>query len=321
MISFPPIQSLRCFAAVAQEGTVSAAALKLHISQPAVSLQIKNLEEMIGLRLFERTPQGLVITQEGKALLPEAEAAISALKVFNESSAALNSAERQTLRIGTILDPDFIGLGMFLSKLMSAAPKLETLLRHGMSDDALAQIARRELDVGFYLDLPSNPAPTGPSARNAAGHVPVFRVRPLRQFTYRVAAPPGWMARVRGKGWKALAGLPWLATPQSSAHRRFLDSIFNPLGVVPQRVATTDQESSMLDLLKSGVGLSLVRDEIAEREARAGNLVIAEKVAIQCVMSFVCLEERVAKPPIAHALSAIEEVWPPLPVPAHKRVT
>ena len=309
MHALPPVQALRCFVAVAREGTVSSAAVRLHLSQPAVSLQVKNLEEMIGLRLFERTPQGLVMTRDGAALLPEAEAAIAALSVFSQASTALQGGGRQTLRVGTILEPGFIRMGMFLSELVTAAPQIETQLRHGMSDDALAQVTRRELDVGFYLDLPSNASPTGPRARDASGHIPAFRVRPLRRFVYRVAAPPGWDARVRGKGWKALAGLPWLATPEASAHRRFLDSVFRPLGVAPRRVAMTDEEASMLDLLRSGVGMSLVRDEIAEREAKAGNLVLADKVSIGCVLSFICLAARAHEFPVAQALAAIEKAW------------
>lgn len=311
MASLPPLQALRSFAAVAREGTVSAAAARLHLSQPAVSLQLKNLEEVTGLRLFNRTPQGLVLTPDGATLLPEAEATIAAVTTFGETSARLRGAGRQTLRVGTILDPEFIGLGRFLSHLVGAAPKLEAQLRHGMSDDALAQVALRELDVGFYLDLPSNGGSRMPVAKDASGHHAKIRSRPLNQFTYRVAAPADWASRVRRKGWKELAGLPWLATPLASAHRRLLQTVFAPLGVVPTYVAMTDQEPSMLHLLKSGVGLGLVRDEIADRERRAGNLVVADKVAIDCELSFICLDARAGEFAISQALAAIEAAWPP----------
>jgi len=310
MAGLPPLQALRSFAVVAREGTVSGAAARLHLSQPAVSLQLKNLEEITGLRLFNRTPQGLVLTADGAALLPEAEATIAAVTAFADTSQRLRGAGRQTLRVGTILDPEFIGLGRFLSHLLGAAPKLETQLRHGMSDDALAQVALRELDVGFYLDLPSKSGSSAPAVKDASGHYAKIRSRALRRFTYRVAAPTEWAPRVRRKGWKELAGLPWLATPLASAHRRLLHTVFKPLGVEPTYVAMTDQEPSLLHLLKSGVGLGLVRDEIAERERRDGHLVVADKVSIDCEMSFICLEARTEEYAISQALAAIEAAWP-----------
>jgi hypothetical protein len=65
----------------------------------------------------------------------------------------------------------------------------------------------------------------------------------------------------------------------------------------------------MLDLVKSGVGLSLVRDAIAMREAQARGLVVADQVALECDLSFVCLEERAREPVIAGAWGALEAVW------------
>jgi DNA-binding transcriptional LysR family regulator len=74
-------------------------------------------------------------------------------------------------------------------------------------------------------------------------------------------------------------------------------------------VAQVDQESSMLDLVRSGVGLSLVRDSLAIREAQARGLVVADRVALDCTLSFTCLASRAAEPPIVAAWAALGEVW------------
>ena len=71
-----------------------------------------------------------------------------------------------------------------------------------------------------------------------------------------------------GKDWPDLAGLPWLATPAKSAHRRLLDDIFRPFGPLPKRVGFTDQEEAMIDFVESGVCLSLARDSVIERVRR-----------------------------------------------------
>jgi DNA-binding transcriptional LysR family regulator len=306
-------QTLRAFVAVAREGNVSRAAVRLHLSQPAVSLQLKSLAESTGLTLFTRTPHGLLLTRDGAALLPQAEKALAALADFGHAAQSLQSSVRGTLRIGTILDPEFIRLGAFLKELVESAPQIETDLRHSMSGDVLARIDRAELDVGFYLDpLPdSEQKPLtlmGKRAHIAAN----FEARQLIQFTYRVLAPAGWGPQVQGRDWKALAALPWLATPPASVHHRLLASVFGPgstTGVEPKRVALVDEEASMLDLVKSGVGLSLVRDSIAIREAQAQGLVIADRVSLDCALSFVCLQARRLEPVVASAWAALERVW------------
>jgi len=292
-------QALRAFVAVAREGSVSRAARRLHLSQPAVSLQLKGLAERTGLALFTRTPQGMLLTRDGAALLPQAERALAALADFGHAAERLQSTVRGLLRIGTILDPEFTRLGAFLRELVESAPQIETELRQGMSGEVLERVRRGELDVGFYLSLPE-PEP------------PEFEVRPLSRFTYRVLAPAGWGPQVLGRDWKALAALPWLATPAASAHHRLLARVFGPgslTGVEPRRVALVDQEASMLDLVKSGVGLTLARDAIAMREAQAHGLVVADRVGLDCALSFVGLRARRAEPVLASAWAALDAVW------------
>ena len=298
MAGQPELQALRAFVAVAREGKVSRAAEHLHLSQPAVSLQLKALAELTGLTLFTRTPHGLALTPDGAALLPQAEKALAALADFGQAAQSLHSTVRGRLRIGTILDPEFIRLGAFLKELVETAPQIETELRHGMSGEVLAQVLRGELDVGFYLGLPGEMEGEG-----------LCELRELSRFSYRVLAPAGWGEQVLGRDWKALAALPWIATPPASAHHRMLAGVFGPLGVAPHQVALVDQEASMLDLVRSGVGLSLVRESIAISEAQARGLVVADRVSLDCRLCFVCLRVRRSEPVLASAWAALGQVW------------
>ena len=304
------LQALRAFVAVAREGNVSRAAQHLHRSQPAVSLQLKSLAASTGLLLFTRTPQGLALTRDGAALLPHAEKALAAAADFGHAAQRLHSTVRGTLRIGTILDPEFTRLGAFLRQLVEAAPQVDTELRQGMSGEVLAQLARQELDVGFYLGDPNVAWSKLPQAQAEPPQIaPLFESRVLTRFAYRVVAPAGWGPQVLGRDWRGLAALPWLATPPASAHHRLLADVFEPLGVEPHRVALVDQEASMLDLVKSGVGLSLVRDSIAIRESQAHGLVIADRASLDCMLSFVCLSARRDIAVVASAWDALRVVW------------
>jgi DNA-binding transcriptional LysR family regulator len=294
------LQILRAFVLAAREGSVSRAAERLHLTQPAVSLQLKRLAEETGLQLFTRTPHGLALTADGAALLPQAERVLSAVGDLQQAARNLQGTVRGALRIGTILDPEFTRLGVFLRELVESAPQIETELRHGMSGTVLAQVLRGELDVGFHLDTDEDGEAAAPAPLAA---------RTLTRFTYRVVAPAGWGPQVLGRDWKALAALPWLGTPPESAHHRLLDKVFGPLGLSPRRAALVDQEASMLDLLKSGVGLSLLRDSIAIRESQSHGLVMADRVQLDCALRFVSLAARRNEPVIASAWNALARAW------------
>lgn len=302
MRTITDVQLLRAFVAVARDGNVSRAAEQLHLSQPAVSLQLKSIAEQTGLRLFNRKAHGLELTQEGLALLPQAERVLTSLTEFNNAAGSLQSSVRGVVRVGTILDPEFTRLGIFLKQFVEAAPHAGIELRQAMSGAVLEQIERGSLDIGFHLS-----APTWPE-----GDVERLFVQTLTRFSYRVVAPPGWRGRVQGQDWHGLAKLPWLATPAQSVHYRLLSTIYgaNSLtGLDPTRVALVDQESSMIDLVKSGVGLSLMRDSIAIRESQAFGLEIVDEVKLDCDLTFLCLKSRCSEPVIAAAWTALRRAW------------
>jgi DNA-binding transcriptional LysR family regulator len=309
MNDLPRIQALRCFITVAREGTVSRAATLLHLTQPAVSLQLKGLEESTGLLLFNRTPGGFTLTEAGAALLPLAHRTVSASADFRTAADSLRESQRSTLRVGTILDPGAIRLGPFVRSLATSSKKTEVFLRPGMSDDVLTQIGRGELDVGYYIDAT-------PPEYLASGILPErtiddgkFQLTALIRYDYRVIAPREWSDKVLGKDWADLIDLPWITTPQASAHRRLIDDVFRPTGSSPKRIAFAEHEDAMIEFVEAGNCLSLVRDCVLDRITRERNLVIADKLALTCNLSFACLTSRRHEPMISQAFAAMQAVW------------
>jgi len=292
---------LRAFVTVAREGNLTRAAKRLNLSQPAVSLQVQNLQQALRLTLFSRTARGLKLTRDGMAMLPHAQRAIETAEGVTRAARALRNEVRGTLPIGTILDPPFLRLGGFLKSLVESYPQIETALRHGMSGWVRDQIRAGQLAVGYHIDA-IDQAPD-----------PLFHSVTLTTFQYLVLAPAGWSERIQqtapNRHWRELAALPWIWTPASSAHNRLLSRIFGELGVMPLRVAEVDQEPSMLDLVKSGVGLSLVRNSVALAEAHTHGLTIVEGVTVPAALTFICLAERREDPPIAAAFRLVEHQW------------
>lgn len=292
------LKHIRTFAAVAREGNLTRAAEHLHLTQPALSLQLKNFQESLDLTLFSRTAQGLAPNADGRALLPSALRILDALDDFQRAISALRDTVQGELRIGTILDPEFLRLGATLQYLVAHYPKIRPTLRHGMSGSVSRQVRAGDLDVGFSL---------GPHA--SASVQPGLEALPLASFAYYVVAPKGWGAQVAGRGWTEIAALPWIWTPPDSVHHRLLADKFASLGLAPNAVAEVDQEASMLDLVRSGVGLSLARDSIALRESQANGLLLVKGLTIQAELSFVTLASRRDDPLVAAAFDAVQAAF------------
>lgn len=294
---------LRTFVAVAREGNVSRAADKLSISQPAVSLQLKELQEVTRLELFSRSARGVVLTTEGHALLVHAERALAGLFDFSAAAQYLASKVRGSLRIGTILDPEFTRLGAFLHELVLHAPDIHPHLQHGMSGTVLKKLLANEIDACYYV---GNAERDGQAAGSPADAV---LSQLLTRFSHRVIAPAGWESRVQGQDWAALVELPWIITPPESVHARLLAAKLEPQGLKQRGVALVDQEASMLALVRSGLGLALARDATAIHLSQSHGLVVAEGLTLETQLSFVVRAAAREMPVVEAALGAIARAW------------
>lgn len=307
MLHAVDLRTLKAFVTVARAGNVTRAAEQLHVTQPAVTLQLKRLAGDTGLTLFRRTSTGLELTQEGALLAAKAEQVLAALTDFGQTAGHLATRVRGKLRIGTIIDPEFTRLGAFLKALIESGPGIETTLRHGMSGDVPEGLRRNELDAGFFLGDPRDYNPSAEITGESAASL--FHARELAQLTYRVVAPPSLASFVRAADWTQLASLPWIGTPQASVHSRLLARLFADLGVRQNTVAEVDQEASMVAMVRTGVGLSLCRESIALHEQQSHGLVIAENVKITTKLSFLCMQARIYDPTILAAFEAIRRAW------------
>lgn len=292
------LQHLRAFVAVAREGNLTRAAVRLHLTQPAVSMQVKSLQELLKVTLFTRTSRGLVLSPQGSVLMPVAEKILASVDDLEQMAGSMQQATYGKLGIGTILNPETIRLGACLQHLVERYPNVQTKLRHGMSGWVLSQVRSGALDTAFYL---------GPRGDDASG--PEFVSILLTPIEYFVIAPKGWNARVLNKSWAQVAALPWIWTPEHSAHHRMLSRKFGELGVQPTIAAEVDLEASMLDLVISGVGLSLARDSVALRASQAHGLVIAQRLTMSADLLFIALAKRAADPVVKAAFAAVSATY------------
>ncbi len=300
MSRFSNINELHAFAMVAREGSVSRAAEILNLTQPAVSQQIKRLARETGMTLFERTGSGLRLTQDGAALLGKVEGVLAAMEDFRRSARKRSGQVSGTLKIGTIVDPDFIRLGPLLRRLRAEYPQITTELSHAVSGDILTRLMRGQIDAGFFLGAPDQSVIAGDEAIHAT---------PLADFSYRVIAPAGWQGRVEGAGWAELAALPWIGTPTASSHHGLLSDVFARHGAAQNVVAKVDQEASMLEMVRAGIGLSLCRESIALHERQTNGLAVSDVAALPARLNFLTLDRHLGRPTVQALMQVLGQTW------------
>jgi len=289
------LYQLRTFAAVAEEGHLTRAAERLHLSQPAVSGHIKALEQELDVRLFERMATGMVLTESGRQLLTHANKVLSAAEGVKRAAQQLHTEVSGLLHVGTVADPADNRLGAVLSAAVKRHPLLRLELHQTMSGTARESVREGKLDAAFFFgDVPTTP----------------LMALPLRQLIYRVAAPAAWSARVVNARWPEIAAMPWIRTPTLSTHTRLVTQLFAAHGVEPPEPAMlADDETVITNLVVEGLGVALVRDEVARARSAEGELAVWSGAAIETTLWFVCLEARAAEPALAALLDLVREAW------------
>jgi DNA-binding transcriptional LysR family regulator len=288
------LYQLRSFVAIAEVGQLTRAAEKLHVSQPALSAQLKALEDELELTLFERTSNGMELTTAGKQMLEEAEKILSAAQALHNGARALKGEVAGKVSIGTSSDPEFIRLGEFMSTAVARYPLLELELRQEITGVAFEHVRDGSLDASFYYGERSHPN--------------VARL-PLREITYRIAAPAEWRERVKDAGWKEIAEQSWIIPPPISTHHQLVYALLRQHGVEPTKVVEADQEDVISSLVISGVGLALMREDLALEKAAAGEVCLWKDVRMPTTLWFIYLQERENDPAIRVLLDVLKDTW------------
>lgn len=286
---------LRSFAAVAEAGHLTRAAEKLHISQPALSAQIKALEDELDLALFERTSTGMTLTAAGKRLLAEAGKVLAASQAFQAEARALKGTVSGEARVGTLSDPVFIRLGEFMAGALERYPRLEIAFQHEITGVAMQRVRDGSLEASFYY-----------------GHMPYPQVAgiALREFGYRIAAPAAWDDRMRQAGWREIGELPWIMPPPVSSHHQFASAMFREHGVEPAKVIGADDEAVVSSLVASGAGLALMREDVAQLMVQAGEVCLWQDMRISTLLRFIYLRAREHDPIVRALLDVCKLSWP-----------
>src|SRR4051794_14465766 len=156
------LRQLTTFVAVAEAGSFTRAADRLHVVQSAVSAGVRNLEKELGAELFDRSTHSVKLTDSGRALLPEARATLAAAQAARDAVDEVRGGVRGTVSLGTMQAQGMhaIDLAAILATFRAEHPAVEVDVRHsGGSIEMAREVRDGRLDLAFVA-LPGD-APAG----------------------------------------------------------------------------------------------------------------------------------------------------------------
>jgi DNA-binding transcriptional LysR family regulator len=253
------LRHLRYFVAVAEELHFRRAAARLHVAQPAVSEQVRKLEQELGVRLFDRTQRSVSLTTAGVALLEEARHVLRHAEVAQQ--AARNARDRVTmrLRIGYLSDSLPASVPRALRHLAGTAPTVEVALETGPAHRLIEELRARRLDAV----ITSLPGPTSGLRTTLLGEQRAVAVLPaLHPLATDAAITLERLAPER------VVVLPRDANP---AFHNAVVSMCRAAGLAPTLVEIHEArvEHALL-AVAAGHGIALLPESVTERYASPG---------------------------------------------------
>lgn len=277
------------FWTVAREGSIARATEKLNLTQPTISAQIRQLEESLGEKLFEKSGRGLTLTEAGKIAFRYAD------EIF-----ALGSELRDTLRDRPTGKPRRVTVGVadvvpklvayrVLRPAFQTSEPVEVICREASSDKLIAELALHEIDL-VISDTPAAGAKV-----HAHNHL-------LGESGTTLFAAPALAARYRKNFPRSLNGAPMLLPAEGTQLRRALEQWLDEHELEPLRAGHFDDTALMTQFGYGGVGIVAAPSAIEDELARQFGLQVVGKLPDVRERFYAIAPQRKIRNPIVAAI-------------------
>lgn len=251
------IRHLNLLVAVSEEKSVTKAGERLHLSQSALSHQLRDLEERLGTPLFHRLNKRMVLTQAGERLLLSAKDVLEELKRAEHDVAQMAAHKRGTLRLSTECYTCYHWLPEKLKEFSRRYPDVDVKIVVEATHQPLQALLNGKLDLAVVSDRPKD---------KRLVYLPLFRDELV------VIMPPD----------HPLAAKSYLSAKDFADQHLFLyvepkDSdlfrlLLNPAGVTPKRVSQLMLTEAIIEMVKAGLGISVLARWSVSEPLAAGKL-------------------------------------------------
>jgi DNA-binding transcriptional LysR family regulator len=248
---------LRHFLAVYELGSIGQASEKLLLTQPALSKSLRQLEDELGVRLFDRTPMGVVPTVYGNALALHAKSIEAQIRTAEAQISSLKGKAKGHVTVG--IGPSVARniMPAATRTLRSLQPDIALTVIEGLVDDLLPRLRRQELDlmVGAWPRIAD----------------PMFTTEVVLVDRLEVVARSGHPLAGRPVRRQELLAFPWALPPSTQKWRQSLDDLFIERGLEPPRPQVVSNSAGFLQaLIRSSDYLSFLPRQLLDLEGDSG---------------------------------------------------
>lgn len=254
------IRQLKAFLAIADARTFTAAAQRIHYTQAALSMQIKQLEREVGVPLFTRMPRRVVLTEAGERLMGRAQHILREHDAALAELAELAGAKHGRLRVGSasgMVSAD--SLPAILKRLRKAHPHAEVSVASGTSEELVKKILAGETDAAF-VSLP------------VQAHNVETELLSQDQLV-AIASPRHPLANQRVVSAFALAGEKLILGERGGNTRRLIDEFFAEAGLKPTVAMELSRQAAIKNMVAADMGVGIVPLSVARDDVERGRVV------------------------------------------------
>lgn len=242
------LYQLKSFMTIAHEKNLTRAAATLHLSQSALSTQIKLLEEELGVLLFNRTSRGMALTEQGRILTNHAQDVLDSAGQLQQKAAALSRGISATVSIGLNTDPTFLRVSAVNQRLSLLHSDTNVVFHICQSIDTPQKLRHGQIDLGFFY---------GDIHANDIEQIELGKVRTC------VVIPKGLYPQDKDPGWAEVAALPWVWVDNNFSFYKVLQHKLQDYRTIPNQAVTAVDEQIVRELVAAGQGVAIMREDEA----------------------------------------------------------
>jgi len=291
-------RQLRAFLAIVQTGSLGRAADTLHLTQPALSRLVKQMEKHLGVQLFERRTTGMELTSFGDALLPYAEHLVEEAELAIEEINIRLGLGRGTVRVGAVASAAIMVLPALLERIHAAYPNLQLQIMEAVEDKLAAALAANDIDVALSGSIPESDA-----VMRVAEHKFIDRSMVIAATDHPLQQRPRLSAR-------DLAGASWIMPSHDAEPRKRFNELVEQLGAPPARVVVETRSPSTIKVVVAQTRLlGWLPEPLFAAEQAAGQIRPLACPELVCERHFFVHRRRrnFMAPPLAQFLQALQQ--------------
>jgi LysR family transcriptional regulator, benzoate and cis,cis-muconate-responsive activator of ben and cat genes len=247
------LRHLRYFIAVAEEENVSRAALKVHVSQPALSRQVRDLEDELGFLLLERSAKSVRLTEAGRVFLTEAKAVLDHVETAVKNARDIAEGEAGEIHVAYAMSPTVRILPKALRAFQATTPATRVKLHDLSTEEMLSGLRDGKLDIAIMANA------HGAMLRG-------LRSQPLSQQPIRLAVGPKHpLSRRKSATLIEAAQFPFISfnPTEYPDYADLITQCFGPAKVMPHIEEEHDSIASLIAAVEVGNGVALVTESLA----------------------------------------------------------